>query len=109
MQTEAWEATRLKLAQLLSSKEFATKTSYYTNLLRLKVGQEPGHFLIDTDHGLFKLLHKKGEKVVEIITDHVPDITTDPITVGEVRSEYARMTNQKWPPEDDRRNTEEPP
>jgi hypothetical protein len=69
-QTEAWEATRLKLAQLLSSEEFATIASYYSNLLRLNVGQEPGHFLIDTYHSLFKLLHKKGE-VVEIITNHV--------------------------------------
>jgi hypothetical protein len=40
VQTEAWEATRLKLAQLLSSEEFATIASYYTNLLRLKAGQK---------------------------------------------------------------------
>jgi hypothetical protein len=107
VQTEAWEATRLKLAQLLSSQEFATIASYYSNLLylRAEVDKEPGEIAIDADHVLFKLIRKKGEKVVEIITKRVPDVTQDPITVNEMMNEHARMTGQTWPPEDASHNT----
>lgn len=85
--SDAWEATRVQLAQHLSSQEIATLASYYTNLARLRVDadneQKPGP-KIEISPGIARELHRKGEHVTRIIKSYVPDAMVDEITAGDV-------------------------
>src|SRR5215207_8118336 len=86
---EAWEETRLKLAQLLASDEFATLASYYRALASLK---EPApiaewgdeSYVLEVRPELARHLFRRGKKVEAIIRAYVPDVTTDDIAFVEL-------------------------
>jgi hypothetical protein len=88
---EAWKDTRIKLAQLLSSGEFAILASYYEQLDSLKdpppkVGDTTLILELRPDVG--RHLFRKGRKVEGVIRLYVADVTTDMVTMREILEEY---------------------
>jgi hypothetical protein len=87
---EAWEATRVQLAQHLPSKEFGIIAGYYSNLMKLKEAasksQEPrrpfGHR--DNSPELVRELRDRGQKAEQVIKKYVPDVMVDKITARDV-------------------------
>lgn len=100
--TEAWEDTRVKLAQHLPSWEFATLSGYYSNIVRLPEAAEKD--LNPSEHQrvrveavgpeLVSLLHDKGLRAEDIIRKHVPDVTIEEITVEDL----LRHADPSWEP-----------
>jgi hypothetical protein len=87
---EAWRDTRLQLAQLLSSGEFAILASYYEQLDSLKdpppkVGDTTPVLELRPDVG--RHLFRRGQKVEGIIRLYVPDVATDMVTITEILEE----------------------
>lgn len=83
MDTQTWEDTRLKLAQALSTEEFATLASYYQALVAAKRIVAEGMESIDTHRTIrfsVNRLYELGQEVEQIIQTHVPDITTNELT-----------------------------
>jgi len=85
--TEAWEATRMKLAQHLTSKEFASLAYYYKNLVTL---EEETHRegvsvdVLDAVHLLLNRLDEQGMEVQGIIRKYVPDVPVDKLSEEDV-------------------------
>lgn len=112
--TEAWEDTRVKLAQHLPSWEFATLSGYYGNIVRLPEAAEKDlnpseHRWINVEGvgpELVSLLYDRGQRVEEIIRTHVPDVTIEEITVGDLM----RHADPSWePPEEEEEESPERP
>ena len=83
MDTHTWEDTRLKLAQALSTEEFANPASYYQALVGAKKIVAEGMESIDTHRTIrfsVNRLHELVQEVEQIIRTHVPDITTNELT-----------------------------
>ena len=90
LQTAAWEATRLKLAQHLSSEEFAVLADFYRRLSRLKTILA-GAPLDDQEHYLalsaLSILHQRGPAVERLVKKYVPDVLEDPPLIQEGQEE----------------------
>jgi hypothetical protein len=98
----------VKLAHSLSSKEFATLTIYYQNLLWAEaaiLGNKETEKKVDTvgidlDHPTLSVLYKKGQEVEDIIRNYVSDVTTDTITIGKVFSEAESLEKSEQKPQE---------
>jgi hypothetical protein len=98
--TEAWKDTRVKLAQLLPSDEFATLAGYYGHLATLKnppptkkVGNQTLVFELRPD--MARRLFQRGQRAKSIVRRYVPDITTDKITMGEMLEAHRSEQNEE--------------
>jgi|SRR5215207_6412476 len=83
METETWQDTRVKLAQDLSSQEFASLASYYRVLLSGKEIAAKDMESPDTYRTVrfaVNRLHELGQEVDQVIHAHVPDLVEDELT-----------------------------
>lgn len=110
----------MKLAQSLSSKEFAMLAGYYENLVVLLGMDRPVMEFSEKQNGkkLFEIdfridgareLYRKGEEVGKIIRAYVPDVAADDITMRELMSELSPEILEYWDAKDDEEEPERRP
>jgi hypothetical protein len=108
--TEAWEETRVKLAQHLPSWEFGTLSGYYSNVTRLPQAAEKDlnpdkeqRVIVEkVPPELVSLLYVRGQRAEDIIRKHVPDVATEEITVEDLM----RHADPSWEPSKEEEFTE---
>lgn len=96
MDTKAWEDTRVKLAHHLTSNEFAILDSHYRDLAELQTSASKdlakeseetpsGIYIEGVSLALMLEIQQREQRVEQIIRRYVPDVTSDDITVGDLK------------------------